>query len=102
MVTLIMDARVKPAHDAEYVASLNSSDSNFKQPSVIARIPKGRACAPVLFKRPRVGRLPPRLRGAKLFPPAKSRGDGAPSGAPVFSLAAPSLQKVRAPLGAPS
>ena len=76
MVTLIMDARVKPAHDAEYVASLNSSDSIFKQPTL--RRPYS--------LRPRVGRLP-------LFSPAKSRGDGAPSGAPVFSLAAPSFQK---------
>jgi hypothetical protein len=35
---LIMDARVKPAHDAENVARASISDSTVKQPSAIARV----------------------------------------------------------------
>src|SRR5450755_1207115 len=76
----------------EFAARSRFPDSNFKQPSVIARILCGPGSAVFL----------PAFAGTRLFPLTKSRGDGAPSGAPVFSLAAPSFQKVRAPLGAPS
>ena len=62
LLRLIMDARVKPGHDAEYVAALRAiTDPIVKQPisqRFAARILGG----------PRVGRSPPRLRGDKLFP----------------------------------
>ena len=44
----------------------------------------------------------PRFRGDRLFPPATCRGDGAPSGAPVFLSCRTPFCDVRAPPGAPS
>ena len=66
-------------------SELSRPDSIFKQPSFAARIFCG--------------------AGYAVFPfplPAERRGDGAPSGAPVFRLAAPLVRGTRAPLGAPS
>ena len=71
---LIMDARVEPGHDTECGAS--SECVRFKYQTA-------NAPPPVFFMRRRVRRLPPRLGGAVLFP-LERRGDGAPSGAPVF------------------
>ena len=78
----------------------------------IARIPKGRACAPVLFERRRVRRLPPPSRGQAFSPPRPGgRGESTPDKMPrgwsakrrtsLPSCRAP-LSGARAPLGAPS
>ena len=70
-----MDARVKPAHDARVCRAFTMhpplTDSIFKQPTLRPpySLRRGTRCLPVSR-------------------PSQNRGDGAPSGAPVFRLAA--------------
>ena len=80
------------------------TDSIVKHPSFAARIPKGRACAPVLFERRRVRRNLSRLAPGTSFAPGHCRGDGAPSGATISPTpgGVGALCEARSPLGAPS
>jgi len=107
-----MDARVKPAHDAEIPAALAIIDSNLKQPTLRRPYSLRRGGA-VAFPARGGAFLPPpatgawgsrpRPQGAWGSPPAICRGDGAPSGASNSPRLAArrALRSARSPLGAP-